>query len=81
MNYFQDVFLATKYSKILSCIVASLIFSLIHYYGGIIFMILSFIAGLFFGGIYLKTRNIQSAIILHFLINFTHLLFFSYPSL
>jgi|TARA_Y100000389_G_C17430792_1_gene502464 uncharacterized protein len=81
MNYFQDVFLATKYNKILSCIVASLIFSLIHYYGGIIFMILSFIAGLFFGGIYLKTRNIQSAIILHFLTNFTHLLFFSYPSL
>ena len=81
MNYFQDVFLTTKYNTILSCIVASLIFSLIHYYGGIIFMILSFIAGLFFGGIYLKTRNIQSAIILHFLINLAHLLFFSYHSL
>ncbi len=67
--------------ELLACFLAALIFALFHFSGGIMFVVLAFIAGLLYGGVYIKTKKIEASIILHFLINFTHLMLFSYPSL
>ncbi len=68
-----------KYSKILGLILASLIFSVFHFAGGLNYMILAFIAGLLYGGVYLRSGFLVSSIALHFFINFVHFIFFSYP--
>jgi membrane protease YdiL (CAAX protease family) len=59
--------------------VSSLLFGLAHFGGGFEYIFLAFIAGLFYGAVYLKTNKIESAILLHFFINFAHLLLLSYP--
>jgi len=71
----------SKSSKIIGLILASFIFGIFHLPAGILFAALAFVAGLMYGGIYLKTNRLESAIGLHFLVNFIHLIFFSYPSL
>lgn len=73
--------LPTKYALGISLSVASLAFGLAHFNGGIIYIILASIAGLFYGYIYHKTKRIESAMLLHMLFNLTHLLLFTYPSL
>jgi uncharacterized protein len=40
---------------------------------------LSFIAGCFYGYAYAKTGKVEVSIILHFIVNSTHLFFFTYP--
>jgi len=70
-----------KNGKIYGLILSSFIFGIFHLPAGILFAVLAFVAGLFYGGIYLKTNRLESAIFLHFSINFIHLIFFSYPSL
>jgi membrane protease YdiL (CAAX protease family) len=69
-----------KNAKIIGVIISSLIFGVFHLPAGILFALLAFVAGLIYGGIYLKTNRLESAILLHFLVNFIHLIFFSYPS-
>ncbi len=61
--------------------VAALAFGGLHYTGGPIYIALSTIAGLGYGYAYLKSKRIESAIILHFLVNLIHILLFSYPML
>jgi hypothetical protein len=70
-----------KNGKIIGLFLSSLIFGLVHLPAGILFAFLAFIAGLLYGGIYLKTNRLESAILLHFVINFIHLIFFSYPAI
>lgn len=71
----------TKYALGVSLIVASLTFGLAHYNGGIMYIVLASVAGLFYGYVYHKTKRIESAMLLHVLFNLTHLLLFTYPSL
>lgn len=59
----------------------SFFFGLAHFQGGWKYILLSTIAGFFYGFIYLKTKRIGFSISLHFLINTAHILFFSYPAL
>lgn len=59
----------------------SLVFAGIHYYGGPVFMGLSFIAGIVYGMCYWRTGRLESAIIAHFVLNATHYFAFSYPAL
>lgn len=73
--------LPTKYALGVSLSVASLAFGLAHFNGGIMYIILASIAGLFYGYVYHKTKRIESAMLLHMLFNLTHLLLFTYPSL
>ncbi|MES2677214.1 MAG: CPBP family glutamic-type intramembrane protease [Pseudomonadota bacterium] len=70
-----------KNGKILGLILSSFIFGIFHLPAGILFAALAFLAGLLYGGIYLKTNRLESAILLHFAVNFIHLIFFAYPSL
>lgn len=45
-------------------------------YGGV-----AFICSLFYGYVYFKTDRIESSIFLHMLVNFLHIIFFTYPFL
>ncbi|MEN8237370.1 MAG: CPBP family intramembrane glutamic endopeptidase [Pseudomonadota bacterium] len=61
--------------------IGALAFGGLHYYGGPIYILLSTIAGMGYGYAYFKSKRLESAIAVHFLVNLTHILFFSYPAL
>jgi len=60
-------------------LIASILFGLAHYNGGLNYVILSSMAGVLYGYIYLYTGKIEGAILSHFLLNTIHFVFFSYP--
>jgi membrane protease YdiL (CAAX protease family) len=60
---------------------SSVLFGLDHYEGGLTYILLAAIAGLFYGYTYLKTNKIETSICVHFCFNLTHFVFFSYPSM
>jgi membrane protease YdiL (CAAX protease family) len=61
--------------------ISSLLFGLDHYEGGLTYILLAAIAGLFYGYTYWNTKNIETSIAVHFGFNLTHFLLFSYPSM
>ena len=65
---------------LLSIILVSLFYGLTAYKGGAGCVLLTFIAGLFYGWSYYKTAKIEAAITVHFTINFMHYLFFTFPA-
>ena len=65
----------------LSLAIASIAFGLAHFSGGSHYVILSTIAGLFYGLAYQKNLRLEAAIFVHFLVNCIHFFFFSYPFL
>lgn len=60
---------------------AAVIFGASHYTGGVPYIILSTLAGLGYGYVFMRSNRIESSILLHFLVNLIHILAFSYPSL
>jgi len=70
-----------KYGSIFGILLASLIFGLAHYAGGINLIFLATIAGLGYGWIYHNTKTIESAILTHFSLNAIHFIFFTYPAI
>lgn len=60
---------------------AACLFGGAHYRGGLTYVILSFLAGLGYGYAYLKSKKIESSILLHFWVNAIHFIGFSYPTL
>lgn len=68
-----------KNSAMIAIITASVIFGLYHYRDGPIFMGLAGIAGLFYGYTYYKTKRILCSMLVHFFLNFTHIVLFTYP--
>jgi len=65
---------------LLSIFSVALFFGLTHYQGGVGFIFLSFLAGLFYGWTYYKTSKIEAAITVHFVVNFVHYFLFTYPA-
>ena len=78
-NNLTILFKKLKHAEIWGLILTSMIFGLFHFSGGWAFAFLAFVSGLLYGGVYLKTKYIESAILLHFLVNLVHFFFFSYP--
>ena len=64
-----------------SIVIASLLFGLAHYAGGIVYVLLATVAGLGYGWVYQRTGRIEASILTHFLLNSAHFLFFTYPAL
>ena len=54
---------------------------MLHYQGGLSYVALATVAGIFYGMAYYKSGRLISAIAVHFLLNLTHALFFTYPAL
>lgn len=79
LNAIRDFTYSLKYKNEIALIGSSVLFGIAHFSGGIHFVFLAFIAGLFYGAIYMKTNKIEAAILLHFSLNLSHLLLFSYP--
>jgi len=66
-----------------SVVVTAFIFMLAHYHTGVDSdkrMLLIFLAGLLYGAVYLRSKSLGSAIAVHFVINFIHFSFFTYPA-
>lgn len=61
--------------------ITSLIFGLAHFKGGILYIILAFICGWFYGYTYERTNRIFCAMLVHFGLNLIHLTLFTYPVL
>ena len=70
-----------SYPKYLAIIGASVLFGLRHFNSGVPMILLSPLAGLFYGAAYMKTNRLETSILVHFGLNITHFLFFSYPFL
>jgi hypothetical protein len=66
---------------IISIFVTSLIFVSYHAKDGFSYIIMSFIASIFYGWSYYKTSRVEVPILLHFLVNLSHYFLLSYPSL
>lgn len=60
-------------------ILTSLIFGIVHFKGGVIYMGLAAIAGFLYGYAYYKTGKVVCAMIVHFGVNLLHFLLFTYP--
>lgn len=78
-NHLKLVF-KDKNLPYMSLVLSSLIFGLLHFKGGMVYVILASISGGFYGLAYEKTNRISSAMIVHFGLNLTHLIFFTYPA-
>ncbi|WP_310620467.1 CPBP family intramembrane glutamic endopeptidase [Flexibacterium corallicola] len=62
-------------------VLSSLFFAYYHLSGGVAYAVFAFIAGLFYGTAFWKTGRVEAAIGVHFLVNLTHILLFTYPVL
>ena len=60
-------------------ILASITFGICHYNAGFVLVILSTILGMFCGLCYQRTKQIIYPVLLHFLVNLIHIIFFTYP--
>ncbi len=65
---------------ILPLLLSSILFGLVHYKGGIAYIGLATIAGIFYGYAYQKTKRVEAATLVHFGLNASHFLLFTYPS-
>jgi len=72
--------LPVSISAAISLAMISILFGLLHFQGGQVYMLISGIAGLFYGYALFKTGTIESSIIVHFVVNLSHILLFTYPS-
>jgi len=70
-----------KYGSTMGLLIASLLFGLAHYAGGMNYIILASVAGLGYGLIYQHTKSIEASILTHLLLNAVHFIFFTYPVL
>ena len=59
--------------------VAAAAFGIAHIGGGAAYAILATLAGLGYGAAYYATQRVEASILVHFALNLTHLLLFTYP--
>ncbi len=60
-------------------LVASVAFGVAHIAGGIMYVFLSTLAGIGYGAAYHVTGRVEAGMLVHFLLNLTHLFLFTYP--
>ncbi|MCI5223123.1 MAG: CPBP family intramembrane metalloprotease [Candidatus Electrothrix sp. AR4] len=70
-----------RYGATVGLVLAAVLFGLMHYPGGIKYVLLSTVAGIGYGWTYLRTQQIEASILTHFLLNLLHFVFFTYPAL
>lgn len=80
-KYLSELVKDLPYGNLLALLMASLLFGVAHFAGGLTYVILASIAGLGYGWVYQSTGRIEASIITHFLLNLVHILFLTYPAL
>jgi uncharacterized protein len=76
----QSWFDKFKHGYYLPLLMTAIIFGVSHYKSGVLMVIFSSVAGLFYGYAYQRTNNIKSPVLVHFAVNLSHLVLFSYPA-
>lgn len=73
----------SKRGNFIALLLTSMLFTLAHIYWSpsIDILIFVFLAGMLYGTVYLVSKRIESAICVHFLLNITHMVFFSYHAM
>ena len=61
--------------------IAAIMFGLVHFGGGVQYILAATVAGLGYGWAFLRTGRIEAAMAVHFGVNATHFLLFTYPRL
>ncbi|MCS5712439.1 CPBP family glutamic-type intramembrane protease [Candidatus Berkiella aquae] len=69
------------YGKWISIALAAILFGAAHYPGGLRYVLLATVAGVFYGYAFMKTEKIEASIAAHFIVNTVHFVFFTYPAL
>ena len=64
---------------IIAMLISGLLFGVAHFAGGAHFIVVATVAGFIYGGVYLTTGKLWHAVLVHFVVNLVHLLFFTYP--
>jgi membrane protease YdiL (CAAX protease family) len=73
-------FANTKKLQFVALTASSIVFSAVHCCGNLYYVVLAFIASIFYGLLYINSGNrIEYSIIGHFSLNLIHILFFTYP--
>lgn len=72
-----------KRGNFIALLLTSILFTFAHVYWSpsIDILIFVFLAGMLYGTVYLVSKRIESAICVHFLLNITHMMFFSYHAM
>lgn len=73
--------LSRRFDWRLGLVIASILFGLAHFAGGPLLMVFATLAGLGYGLVFHFTGRLWCAVLAHFLFNFCHLVFFTYPIL
>ena len=82
-KYISTKWRGAKWGGVISIIVISLLFALLHigFTHNLPFLMLTFVASIFYGTVYHVTRSIESAIFCHYIVNLLHFFCFTYPVL
>ncbi|MHA7231235.1 CPBP family intramembrane glutamic endopeptidase [Vibrio campbellii] len=73
--------LSRRFDWRLGLVIASILFGLAHFVGGPLLIVFATLAGLGYGLVFHFTGRLWCAVLAHFLFNFCHLVFFTYPIL
>ncbi|EKO3863115.1 CPBP family intramembrane metalloprotease [Vibrio harveyi] len=73
--------LSRRFDWRLGLVVASILFGLAHFAGGPLLMVFAGLAGIGYGLVFHFTGRLWCAVLAHFVFNFCHLIFFTYPIL
>ena len=71
--------LVKKYGAVFALLCTSMLFGVAHFAGGIAYVGVATIAGLLYGLAHYWYKNLLMPVLLHFLVNFVHLIVFTYP--
>ena len=71
---------AVSWAGLAALLVSAAAFGIAHIAGGVTYAVLAGIAGVGYGAAYHATQRVEASIVVHFSVNVTHLLLFTYPS-
>lgn len=80
-QHLEKGFAKIRFGRLYALSIASVLFGLAHFKGGVSYVLLASVAGVGYGLVYQKTKSIESSILVHFAVNTLHFLFFTYPAL
>lgn len=80
-RFFQFRLQNVRHGRWIAIIIGALLFGAAHYPGGLKYVLLASVAGLFYGYAFMKTEKIEASILAHFMVNTVHFVFFTYPAL
>ena len=81
LSEIQELLGASWIAAAAALILSSVFFAYYHLNGGPLYAGFSLVAGLCYGTAYMRSGRVEVAILVHFLVNLTHILFFTYPFL